>query len=186
MVVVCPDCGAWARAGETTCFLCGKRLSAALAQKAIPDVAPPVPGTLRPTFHISSFLLLIAVVALCLGVGRDQPVLGIALAIVVLPAAVYTTIVAFRSAATGRPMSVFEKAWSFAGAITGVMAIEFAAIVSFCTTCVPVGFVAVSAGAPGMIVALVSGGAAAVVTAVFMTRYLLTRKFRLAQKARKP
>jgi hypothetical protein len=140
---------------------------------------------LRPSFHISSFLLLIALVALCLAVGREQPVLGIALAVVVVPAAAYTTIIAFRSAATGRPMSLFQKIWSFGGAMTGVMAIEFAALVAFCITCVPTGFVAMSAGENGIIFAVVIGGIAAVAAAVYMTYYLLTRKWRLARKAGK-
>jgi hypothetical protein len=143
------------------------------------------PPTLRPTFHISSFLLLIALIALCLGVGRAQPVLGIGLAVVVLPAAVYTTIIAFRSAAAGRPMSIFEKLGRFGVAITGVMAIEFAALVAFCITCVPTGFVAMSAGDNGIIFASVIGGIAAVAAAVCMTYYLLTRKWRLGRKAGK-
>jgi hypothetical protein len=186
VVVICRDCGALARAGETTCFLCGRRLGAVDAAKETPQLAAVVRPTLRPTYHMSSFLLLIAVVAVCLGAGRDQPVLGIALAVVVVPAAAYTTIVAFRSAGTGRPMSVFEKIGSFAGAITGVLAIEFAALVTFCMTCIPAGFVTASAGEPGIIVAIVIGGTAAVAAAAAMTRYLLTRKSRLARKGRKP
>jgi hypothetical protein len=186
IVVVCPDCGASARGGETACFLCGHRLGADDAKKAIAHAAGVARPTFRPTFHISSILLLIAVVALCLGVGHDEPFLGIALAVVVVPAAVYTTIIAFRSRATGRPMSVFEKVWSFAGAILGVIAIEFAALVAFFMTCIPTGFVTMSAGESGIIVAVVLGGIAAIVVAVYMTRYLLTRKLRLARKAEKP
>jgi hypothetical protein len=140
----------------------------------------------RPKFHISSFLLLIALVALCLGAGRAQPVLGITLAVVLLPAAGYTTTMAFRSAATGRPMSHFEKLWSFGGAVTGVMAIEFAALVAFCITCVPTGFAAMSAGDKGIIFGVVIGGIAAVAAAAYMTRYLLSRKFRDRGRAGKP
>ena len=127
------------------------------------------PRRCRPTFHMSSFLLLIAVVAVCLGAGRDQPVLGIVLAAVVVPAAVYTMIVAFRSAGTGSPMSVFDKVWSFAGAIAGVLAIEFAALVAFCMSCIPAGFITMGAGESGIIVAVVIGGLAAVAAAAYMT-----------------
>ena len=144
------------------------------------------PPTLRPKFNISSFLLLIALIAFCLGVARAQLVLGIALAVVLLPATAYTTIVAFRSASTGRPMSLFEKLWCFGGAITGVMAVEFAALVAFCITCIPTGFVAMSAGESAIIVAVVVGGIAAVAAAVGMTYYLLNRKWRLTRNAGKP
>jgi hypothetical protein len=182
---VCPDCGALARAGETTCFLCGQRLGGAESKQTIGLAATESPSAPWPTFHISSLLLLIALVALCLGVGHEEPALGIALAVVVLPAAGYTTVIAFRSAATGRPMSVFQKLWSFGGAMTGVMAIEFASLVAFCITCVPTGFVAMSAGEKGIIVAVVVGGIAAVAAGAFMTRYLLTMRSRGKRRAGK-
>jgi hypothetical protein len=186
IVVVCPDCGATARAGETACFLCGKRLGVADAKKTI-GLAADSPSASLPTFHISSLLLLIALVALCLGVGHDEPVLGIALAVVVLPAAAYTTIIAFRSAALGKPMAVFEKVWSFLAAISGVVVIALAALIAFCVTCIPAGFVAMSGGGEtGIIVAVVIGGIAAVAAGAFMTRFLLTRKRRIARKAGEP
>ena len=130
------------------------------------------PTTFRPKFNISSFLLLIALVALCLGAARTQPALGIILAVVLLPAAAWTTIMAFRSAATGKPMSLIEKLGRFGGAITGVMAVEFASLVAFCITCVPTRFVAMSAGDRGIIFAVVMGGIAAVAAAVYTARLM--------------
>jgi hypothetical protein len=182
--IVCPDCGAANRDGETVCYRCGQPLGAANAAKASAHVARVLAPASRRTFHISSLLLLIALIALCLGALRAQLVLGIVLSAVLLPAAVYTTIIASRSAATGTPMPLFEKLNRFGVAIAGTLVVEFAALVAFCITCVPVGFMAFSES--GVIVACVVGGIAAIVAAVFVTRYLLTRKRRLTREAGNP
>jgi hypothetical protein len=85
-------------------------------------------------------------------------------------------------------MSLFEKIWSFGGAITGVIAIEFAALIAFCITCVPAGFIATGTGNDGEVafdVVIALGGIAAAATAVYMTYHLLTRTTRVTRRAGK-
>ena len=140
------------------------------------------------TFRISSLLLIIPVIAVCLAAGQVQPYAGIGLAVVVLPALGYTCVVAFKSAAAGKPMLVAEKVHTFGAAFLGVMVIEFAALVAFCMTCFPTGYIAFSAGGatPAIVGAFVIGGLAGVAAGGWVTYFLLTRKRRLARKAGKP
>ena len=150
------------------------------------DAAPP---TSRPKFHISSFLLLIALIAFCFGRrharsrfgnhsgGRAAAGRGIYDDRCIQKRGNREADVAFR-----------EALELCRAAITGVMAIEFAALIAFCITCLPtVASSPMSAGGEvGIIVAVVIGGIAAVAAAVGMTYYLLTRKWRLTRKAGKP
>jgi hypothetical protein len=140
------------------------------------------------TFRISSLLLIIAVVAVCLAGWQAQPYVGIGLTVVVLPALGYTCVVAFKSAAAGKPMLVAEKVHTFGAAVAGVLVIEFAALVAFCMTCFPTGYIAFSsnAGPPAVVCAFLIGGLAGVAAGGWVTYFLLTRKRRLARKAGEP
>jgi hypothetical protein len=140
------------------------------------------------TFRISSLLLIIAVVAVCLAAWQLQPYVGIEVAVVVLPALGYTCVVAFKSASAGKPMLVSDKVHMFWIALLGVVVIEFASLVAFCMTCVPTGYIALAVGGlePGLIVACVVGGLAAIAAGGWVTYFLLTRKRRLARKAGEP
>jgi hypothetical protein len=123
-----------------------------------------------PAFQISSLMLLIAVIAVCAGVWRAGAGWGFALAVAVMPALVYTTFVAFESAAAGRPMDVIEKVGSFIAALAGVVVVALAALIAFCMTCFPAGIVSRNVG-----FALAIGGTAAIAAAAYMTRVLLRR-----------
>ena len=182
--VICPECGASNRAGETACFLCGRGLGT--KAPALPDAgkpfnpfAPPTTySSMRPTFRISSLLLIIAVIAVCLGVWQAQPILGACVAAVVVPALGYVCVIAFKSGSVGKPMAALEKLNSFAAAMMGVVVIEFAALVAFCMTCVPTGYVALVAtnSETGLIVALVVGGLWAIAAGAYVTYWLITKK----------
>jgi len=206
---VCPQCGASNRPGATACFLCGYGLDTARpetrtaapkspasptsAELVNPYAAPTTVFSPALTFRISSLLMVIAVIAVCLGVAHENLVLGIILVVAVTPALVYTIIVAAKSKARGRPMDVFEKVWSFLAALAGVVVIAVSAVIAFCMTCVPIGFATLPAGRllrPGpdtdFIIALVAGGTAGVAAAAYMTYYLLTRKGRRRGSPGKP
>jgi len=200
--LVCPDCGASNRAGETVCFLCGRGLDTLRPETRTgtpkSPASPTAPELFNPykapttivspalTFRISSLLLVIAVISVCLGVARENVVLGIFLAVLVAPALGYTVIVAAKSKARGRPMAVFEKMWSFLAALAGVWMIEVSAVIAFFMTCVPVNFATARFGDPGSIMPLVTGGTAVVAAAAFVTYFLLTRKRRSARSTGKP
>jgi hypothetical protein len=113
--------------------------------------------------------MVIAVIAVCLGVAHENLNLGIIQAVAVAPALAHTVIVAARSKARGRPMDVFEKVSTFVIAIVGVVVIAVSAIVAFFVTCFPVSVAARDFG-----VGLVIGGTAAVAAAAYVTYRLLT------------
>jgi hypothetical protein len=126
-------------------------------------------------------MLVIALVAICAGVWHELPGLGIVLAVAATPALLYTSIMAFKGAARGRPMDTIEKVGSFIGALAGVVVISLSALIAFGMTCFPVGLVAASAGPPGFIVAFAVGGVAGLAAAAFVARALLIRAGRRAR-----
>lgn len=199
---VCPACGASNRPQSNSCFLCGHALDAAKAEtitgpprppisfgstELINPYAPPASEIARPlSFRISSLLMVIAVIAVCLGVAHENLVLGIILAMAIVPALIYTVIVVQKRGAGGNPLGVADKVTTFLVAIGGVMIVEFSSLVAFCMTCYPIGFVSVSAaGGLGLIVAFGIGGLAAIVTAVYATRLLLSARSQNQRVARR-
>jgi len=203
--LVCPECGASNRAGETACFLCGHGLDALRPETrtGVPK-APTSPDVVNPyeppttfvsplTSRISSLLMVIAVIAVCLGVAHENLVLGIIQAIAVAPALVYTVIVAAQSTARGRPMAVFKKVSTFLAALVGVVVIAVSAFIAFFVTCLSVG-IASEAGYIGrdwdlksLVTACVyGGGTAAIAVAAYMTYFLVTRKGRRGGSPGKP
>ncbi|MFI5458242.1 MAG: hypothetical protein ACHRXM_22660 [Isosphaerales bacterium] len=178
----CPECGASNRPGATACFLCGHRLDTARpetrtgapkspASPTSPELvnpyAPPTTFVLPALpFRISSLMLVIAVIVVCLGVGP----FGVA------PALVYTCIVVAKSKARGRPMAVLEQLSTFLAALIGVVVIAVSAFIAFLVTCFPIGMAADASGT-GLTIAFVIGGMAAG-AAAFLTYLLLTRKRR--------
>ena len=199
--LVCRQCGASNRPGGTFCFLCGHGLDTARPETRAGAPRSPISFTSHEpidpyepsttfvspdlTFRISSLLMVIAVIAVCLGVVHENLALGIFLAFAVAPALVYTFIVAAKSKARGRPMNVFEKAGTFVASIVGVVVIAGSAFIAFGVTCfssfVVIGF----RGENQNIVVMISYGAA-VATAAFITYYLLFMRGRTGGSAEKP
>ncbi|MFI5458240.1 MAG: hypothetical protein ACHRXM_22650 [Isosphaerales bacterium] len=191
---VCPECGASNRAGETVCFLCGHGLDTLRPEtrKGVPN-SPTSPELVNPykapttivspalTFRISSLLLVIAVIAVCLGVAHENWGMGILLAITVTPALLYTMIVAAKSKVRGRPMAVFKKIGTFLAAIVGVVVIAGSAVIAFFVTCIPA--VAISRD---MNIVAVTCYTAGVATAALMTYYLLFMRGRRSGSPGKP
>ena len=201
--MVCPQCLSTNCAGDITCALCGHALDTAMPtmetgalKSPTPSISPesvnpyaPPAGGYSPavTFRISSLLMLIAVIAVCLGVAHENVVLGIILAVVVVPALVYTFIVVEKRSARGTPMAALDKAVTFLVAIGGVVIIEFSAVVAFCMTCIPIGSVSFGANsAVGLIIALTVGGIAGIAAAICATYFLVFRKGRNRRIAGKP
>jgi hypothetical protein len=170
---LCPLCGASNRPENAACFLCGHRLHPPGPDEAKTDgpgprtapTALPAPGL---SFRISSLLLVIAVIAVCLGVVRENTVLGIALSVAVAPALVYTTLVADRRKARGTSMSVPETVATFLAALAGVVVIAVSTVIAFCVTCLPVGLTS-----QNIFLGSVIGILAAVAALVLSTRFLL-------------
>jgi hypothetical protein len=143
--VVCPMCTAENRRGTARCFLCGQSLSGAT------EFVPSKPSAGRQTtFRITSIMLLIALIAVVLGVFREAPGLAI-------PLAVAGTIALMRTIvfAAGRPgpPSVFDHMAVFLGTFVAVVVVAIAAVVSFFMTCL-----AVASGSKDLGAGLMIGG----------------------------
>ena len=73
-------------------------------------------------------------------------------------------------------MAVADKVSIFIVAIGGVMIVEFSAVVAFCMTCYPIGYVSLSASSSaGFGIALLAGGIAAIAAAGYATYLLITK-----------
>jgi hypothetical protein len=97
------------------------------------------------TIHLNTLMVLIAVIAVCLGVLHEAPGLGILLIVLVIPALARTIAGTRRQQALGRSMSWDEKMLAFFGSLGIVALIGLAATIAFVVTCTPTVFVAASA-----------------------------------------
>lgn len=173
--VRCPNCGADNRPGPGCCFLCLHAISPE-AERVLPSPErpqPPVTFAAGRTFSLASLLLMIALMAICLGVGHEVPGLGIALAIVSAPALIRTTVLASRSRGRGRPMSASAKVWMFLASLAAVVVVFLSAVVAFFATCFPIGWVSVGLDSqPGMLVAFIAGAVTAIAAPIFTYRLI--------------
>jgi hypothetical protein len=135
----CPQCGAQASSADLPCWLCGASPVAAHATEGpigLPPKAQPAPG--QPfQFSIAGLLILITVIAVCLGALRVAPGLGILLAVISVVSAVPA---GFRAAARASPGTPKPSFWaSFfisAAAITvGIIAFGVSAFIGITVGC---------------------------------------------------
>ena len=176
-VVRCGECGATNPATSNVCWLCQRPFVAGPRPEApVAEPAKPLAVTQR-TFGLSSLMLLIALIAVCLGVMREVPGLGIALAVVATPALLRTIRTVARREARGRPMDVAEMIGAFFGSVAVVTTIGVAAGAVFTGTCFPVGLVAFTANNAALVIlAFVLGFVAAGFVGYFLIRRLWPRK----------
>jgi hypothetical protein len=130
------------------------------------DALPTPPAGLeesgRFAVHISSVMLVIAMVAVCLGVLHEAPGLGILLIVLMVPALVRTLVGAARRKAKGHSMTPAEKLFTFFGSLGIVIVIGLAASIAFVTTCFPIGFLTFDmTNGAGVVLATIAGLAAA-------------------------
>jgi len=182
--VVCPDCGASLAPGAETCWLCRLRLPyrtvnpvaspipierppAAAAQPLIapqPSVAaPPLPIADHPAplvprgpiqFSLSSILLVITLVAVCLGVFRISYVLGVVLLALATPALLRTVLVSSAEKRRGQRSTMVDKVNTFAASIGVVILAGMAGIAACFAACLPLSVIATAPDNPKITVPL--------------------------------
>jgi hypothetical protein len=154
----CIGCGAMNPAGAEVCSGCGHRFREPTAVPSPPATMPdpyepprwPAASTnpyeaprsrvgTAPTFRIGTAMVVIAVVALCLGAFASGVVEGTLVTLALLPATIRTFYIAGRREAEGWPMSAGGKLATFVATIGGMILVVFSSIISFGLTCFPIG-----------------------------------------------
>ncbi len=133
--MTCASCGATNAVGRVKCFLCLRPMDAADEPSTSPPIAAGRPPQGASTFGLSSLMLVIALVAVCLGVMREAPGLGIALAIAATPALIRTTGIVSRKKSRGRVLSTPEKLGVFLSSFGVIVTVGAAAGAAFFATC---------------------------------------------------
>jgi hypothetical protein len=123
--VDCPHCREKNPASEDHCASCGKLLAIYIGPAE----------TLPRRLGLGSLMLLVALVALCLVVMREEPALGVFMLLVSVPALIRTFAVVATRKADGRPMVVPEKVGTFAASAGIVWLIGLAAALAFGAVC---------------------------------------------------
>jgi hypothetical protein len=194
----CIGCGAMNPAGAEVCSGCGHRFRE-------PTFVPPPPASMpdpyegprwpsassnpyeaprsrvgtAPTFRIGTAMVLIAVVALCLGAFSSGVVEGSLVTVGLLPATIRTFYIAGRREDEGWPMSLGGKLATFFATIGAMILVVFSSILAFGLTCFPVGMTSGDLG-----LALGAGIIAALATAVGLTYALIKMSRTGAQRER--
>ncbi len=129
------------------------------------------------TFTLGSLMLVIALIAVCLGVTVEVPGLGILLIVLAAPALVRTLLNVSHSKAEGVTLTLPQKAALFLGSLGIVALIALGALIAFVITCVPAGFVGIETdGNVGIVLAIGAGLIAAGAAGFFLARRLWPRR----------
>lgn len=119
----CPECGAAARPADVNCWLCHRPLvvTAELVEAGPPFAGRPAPPKwVNPAqFSLETLMLVITLIAVCLGMIMALPGLGVLVAIVAAPALVRTLVAGYQERSAGTPLTLGEKLLTFL-ASTGV------------------------------------------------------------------
>jgi hypothetical protein len=178
-VIRCLHCQAENPPGSATCASCGRPLPPVgdSGQDEIWWLPADRAETARRTYHLSTLMLLVAVIAVCLGVMREVPGLGVLLILLMVPALIRTLAGAARRQSRGSPMPWEEKLVVFLSSLGIVFVIGFAALIAFVTTCFPAGLVMFGVGWQfGLIVAVIVGLVAAGLVFYHLGRVLWPQK----------
>ena len=136
----CPECGARLRAADAKCWLCGRQLThdAEIVEATI--VAPAWVESHQPPlkpwqFSLESMLLVITLVAVCLGMIVAMPGIGVLAAIVAAPALIRTLMVGYQERRAGHKQSMGEKVLAFLASTGVAIAVVLAGASAFGAAC---------------------------------------------------
>lgn len=169
-LVGCPHCGARNFAIDDSCAACGRSLTVVIG---------PRPKVRR--VNLSTIMILIVVVAVCLAPVRSTPGLSIVLLVILVPPSVRGILMVEERKADGRPMVLQQKIDAFASSCMITTLILLTASVAFFATCLPCGMMIVTPRRVGIspygeLVAFASGGVAALSVIYFLGRRFWPRK----------
>ncbi|MEX2114532.1 MAG: hypothetical protein WD845_15160 [Pirellulales bacterium] len=129
----CQECSAANEPGNTLCWLCGRRFNAdepisAQLVSMSPLVAP-------PQFALSTMMLIITLICVCLGVLTIAPGLVVPLVAVVVPALFRTVSATKRMARQGQEVTIADRVATFSTSLGVVFLTWIAGLVAFAAAC---------------------------------------------------
>jgi hypothetical protein len=127
-VVQCPECGAANDEGRSKCWLCG-------AEVAAGKWSAPSAAHVPPQFGLSSLLLIMTLICVCLGLVSIAPGLIVPLVVLVVPALVRTMSASKRWTRQGKQMTIGEKFGAFFTSLGIVYLITVAGQIAFAAAC---------------------------------------------------
>ncbi len=129
----CPECSAANEPGNTLCWLCGRRFDAGGPIDAqLLSAAPPAA---HPQFALSTMMLIITLICVCLGVLTIAPGLIVPLVVVVVPALFRTVSATKRMARQGQDVTISDRVAAFSTSLGIVFLVWIAGIVAFGAAC---------------------------------------------------
>jgi hypothetical protein len=134
----CPECGASVKPGLDRCWLCQRPqpIDAIVIEPPGPfSAAPPRRGASPTQFSLETLLMIVTLVAVCLGLLMAAPGLGVLVSIVAAPALVRTLIAGYQRRAVGTPLSAGEKVLAFLASTGVTFAVLLAGLAAFGTAC---------------------------------------------------
>jgi len=144
----CRECGAAIQPQDRQCWLCHRLLAveAELVETGspfVPQYAPP--KWVNPAqFSLETLMLVITLIAVCLGMIMALPGVGILVAIVAAPALVRTLVAGYQDRKAGTPMTLGEKLLTFAASTGVTLAVLVTGGTAFAAACFGSCFVAMS------------------------------------------
>jgi hypothetical protein len=128
----CPDCGAVNAPPAIFCWLCGR----ALPPSGDGAERPAAPPNSNVTFSLSSLMLVMTLIAVCLGAATIEPGFGIILAIAATPAVLRTMVLMkWERQRLGHSASILEKVLTFASSLLLLVVVGTASFAAFFVMC---------------------------------------------------
>jgi hypothetical protein len=143
----CPECGAAVKPLDASCWLCHRSL---VVQAEVVEPGPAHARRLPPRaanpaqFSLETLMLVITLIAVCLGLIMAAPGWGIVVAIVAAPALVRTLVAGYQERKAGTPMALGEKVLTFIASTGVTLAVLVTGATAFAAACMGSCFVALN------------------------------------------
>jgi hypothetical protein len=172
----CRLCGCQNPADGKVCLGCGDLLAQSVEEAALEEVA----GASTTEFHITATIMVLIVLALCVGIGWEAPGLGVGFAVLMTPVVIRTLVVSSDQRKRGAPTSLGQMALTGVGALMVLLLVGIASTATFVAVCFAGFMGGMALGSTrsrdydavqyGLILGLIAGAIAAITVAVLLFR----------------
>src|SRR5688572_23644781 len=128
---LCPECGAACPAQADRCWMCHGRLPDTGANSFAAPAAVAEDSLGGGQFSLATILLVITLIAVCLGVFRASPGFGLAMIAFSVPALIRTFVAGAQHKRAGQRLTVGDKLTAFAASMGIMVLVAIAAVIAF-------------------------------------------------------